>query len=267
MKKVLFCGYLIVSCLLIIGCSKDNLNIHEAGLPGLATLKIQYNRAVIDASKPEPWEICSHLVSVVYYGDSMAGPGNLIWSPDSTGKMRVLVASWMSQKNLQYWPEGKRFKTSNNQAFMSWVTTAPEMIDFLKKKEFTSTSTLHLRIAQLLGMPPDTKNDYFVEYWVYPENLFRPTPDPEICDCEAGLYFPGSATQKHRSWFLNEMTAKYDTSKTSAFPWTRLGYTYDWADPSNEIGLSEFVVDTSSTVTVKKIYSSWEYYQLSHTMK
>ena len=148
---------------------------------------------------------------------------------------------------------------------MSWITTAPEMMDFMKKNNFSSQSSLHLRIAQILGMPPDTQNDFFVEYWVYPRNLFRPTPDPEITDHEADLYFPSSASRKHISWFQNEMKNKYDTSSATAFPWTRLGYTYDWDNPLHPVGFSEFVVDTSSVVTVKNIYTSWEYYQLANS--
>jgi hypothetical protein len=244
---------------MITGCSKKD----DLVVPDMATLKNQYNLAVIDAKTAEPYEIYRNLVAVNYYGDSTAGTGNLTWSGDSTGKMRLLVVSWMKQGSTQYWPVGKPFKTSNNQAYMSWITTVPEMVDFLKKNHFTDQPSLHLRIAQMLGMPPDSQNDCFVEFWVYPENLFRPTPDPEITDHEADLYFPSTASQKHKAWFLNEISIKYDTTSTSAFPWTRLGYTYDWANPGQPVGFSEFVVDTSSLVTVKRISSSWEYYQVS----
>ena len=214
-----------------------------------------------------PGRYTGGLVAIQYYGDSMAGQGNLTWSADSTGTRRLLVVSWMKQSTTQYWPVGQTFKTSNNQAHMSWVTTAPQMSGFLKKNSFSNQSSLHLRIAQVLGMPPDTQNDYFVEFWVYPKNLFRPTPDPEITDHEADLYFPSAVTQKHRDWFLNEIANKYDTATTSVFPWTRLGYTYDWATPLHPIGLSEFVVDTSSVVTVKAIYPSWQYYHQSLVTK
>jgi hypothetical protein len=116
-------------------------------------------------------------------------------------------------------------------------------------------------------MPPDNPNNLFVEFWVYPEKLFRPTPDPEINDHEADLYFPSWVGQKHRNWFNNEIKSKYDTATTSAYPWTRLGYTYDWANPQNPVGMSEFVVDTSALVTVKAVYTSWQYYRQSQTMK
>ena len=263
-KKFLFA--LVISTLLFNACSKKEPDYRPTG-PTMATLIHNYKLAVIDAKTAEPWEICRNLVAITYYGDSMAGQGNLTWSSDSTGQMRVLVVSWMKQSSTQYWPLGQTFKTSNNTAYMSWITTAPEMADFLKKNSFSDKSALHLRIAQVLGMPPDSQNDYFVEFWVYPKNLFRPTPDAEITDHEADLYFPSTVTLKHKNWFLNEIANKYDTSTTSAFPWTRLGYTYDWATPLHPIGLSEFVVDTSATVTVKGIYSSWQYYQNSKVTK
>jgi len=257
---------LLLIVLILGGCSKSETEYEPAG-PDMGSLKHRYNLAVIDAKTVEPYEIYRNLVAVSYYGDSMAGLGNLSWTADSAGKMRLLVVSWMKKSSTQYWPVGKTFKTSNNQAYVSWVTTVPEMGGFLKKNSFPDQSSLHLRVAQILGMPPDSENDYFVEFWVYPENLYRPTPDPEITDHEADLYFPSNVTAKHISWFTNELMQKYDTTTSSAFPWTRLGYTYDWANPLHPIGLSEFVVDTSSVVTVKNIYSSWEYYQLSLTTK
>jgi hypothetical protein len=256
----------VVSMLLLQGCRKNEETYEPSG-PDMVTMTHKYKLAVMDAKTAEPWEIFRSLVAITNYGDSMAGQGNLSWSADSAGNMRLLVVSWMKQSSTQYWPVGKTFKTSNNQAYMSWTTIAPEMAAFLKKNDFADQLSLHLRIAQVLGMPPDSPNDYFVEFWVYPGNLFRPAPDPEITDNEADLYFPANVTQKHRQWFLNEIANKYDTSTTNAFPWTRLGYTYDWATPLHPVGMSEFVVDTSSLVTVKGIYSSWEYYQMSLVTK
>ena len=40
------------------------------------------------------------------------------------------------------------------------------------------------------------------------------------------------------------------------FPWTRLGYTYDWGNSTSEIGLSEFVIKNNSQVTVFKVYDN-----------
>ncbi len=268
MKKLnLFSATLIISILFVSACKKTEYTPYTPAGTDTAALMKRYKLAVMDAKYAEPWEISRNLIAVVYYADSSAGQGNMVWSKDSLGRPRVLVVSWMKQTSTQFWPVGKTIKTSNNPAYNSWITTAPEMLDFMKKNSFTDSNQLHLRIAQVLGMQPNTKNNFFVEYWVYPGNLFRPTPDPEVTDHEADLYFPSWVSQKHRDWFQNELLNKYDTSKTNAYPWTRLGYTYDWATPLHPIGLSEFVVDTSSTVTIKAIYSSWQYYRLSLTKK
>ena len=259
---------LFASLGLISACKKsDDVPYTPSSGPDMAALKKQYNLAVIDTKVAEPWEIYRSLISINYYADSLAGEGNLVWSKDSVGRPRLLVVSWMKQSSTVYWPVGKTIKTSNVVAYRSWITSCPEMLDFLKKNSFPDSVAMHLRIAQVLGMPPDTKNNFFVEYWVYPENLFRPTPDPEITDHEANLYFPSWVSQGYRDWFNNEMKNKYDTTTTSAFPWTRLGYTYDWSTPLHPIGLSEFVVDTSAVVTVKAVYSSWQYYRLSLTKR
>ena len=50
----------------------------------------------------------------------------------------------------------------------------------------------------------------------------------------AGLHFPSTVTTKHRVWFQGQVANKYDTS---------------------------------ALVTVKQVYSSWEYYQMSLVTK
>ena len=94
---------LVVSMMLLAGCGKKETTYEPSG-PNMATLKHQYKLAVIDAKTAEPWEIYRSLVAINYYGDSAAGQGNLTWSADSAGKMRLLVVSWMSKSSVQYWP-------------------------------------------------------------------------------------------------------------------------------------------------------------------
>jgi hypothetical protein len=42
------------------------------------------------------------------------------------------------------------------------------------------------------------------------------------------------------------------------YPWTGLGYTYDWGS-SNNVGLSEFIVDTGVQVVVRRKLTVEEY--------
>jgi hypothetical protein len=105
-------------------------------------------------------------------------------------------------------------------------------------------------------MPPWSPNDTIVEFWVAPEYLLRPCPDPAINDCECGLVTDTNApaltamigmTTNYVAWFNNTLsTRNYDIPGgdiSNSWPWTRLGYTYDWGQSSNRIvGLSEFVI-------------------------
>jgi hypothetical protein len=81
-------------------------------------------------------------------------------------------------------------------------------------------------------------------------DLFRPCPDPEVNDHECTLDFPTnhsggfitfSSDVKlkestpcntdgcvYNDWFDYRRGIVYTGG--SAFPWTQLGYTYDWAD-------------------------------------
>ncbi len=89
----------------------------------------------------------------------------------------------------------------------------------------------------------------FVEFFVNPEDLFRPSRDPEITDYEASLVFPQSTyyvtvNEEYKTWFENYIQEIYIGDVP--FPFTQLGYTYDWGNPRNKIGRSEFLVRTFS---------------------
>ena len=91
---------------------------------------------------------------------------------------------------------------------------------------------------------------------VHPEDLFRPSPDPEVTDSVASLDFPAEVSQTHKDWIDGLMASSYGED---GYPWTRLGYTYDWAPGASEIGASEFVIRSGSTVGVDSVQSLAEY--------
>jgi len=107
-----------------------------------------------------------------------------------------------------------------------------------------------LRLEQLLGLPPDDGKQWFVELWVWPADLFRPAPDPEITDQGAGLDFPDSASPEYRAWFDDLRSKSYGEN---GYPWTRLGYTYDWGSPDDHVGLSEFVINKGAPIEVRSV--------------
>jgi hypothetical protein len=45
----------------------------------------------------------------------------------------------------------------------------------------------------------------------------------------------------YKDWFENRINTIYKTTD-GGWPWTQLGYTCDWGNPRNYVGLSEFVI-------------------------
>jgi hypothetical protein len=208
------------------------------------TLDQLYTRAIEDAMIAQPNEISNNLTPI------LENNTNLVWQ-GSGENASVLMVTWT--KHTESYPVGQNATTSWGD---TWVTAAPEIQVFFRD-HVASDANLTLRAAELLGLPANTTNTYFVEFWVKPQDMFRPTPDNEINDTTAQLTFPASASADYKAWFNNNIIYSYYPMK---YPWTRLGYTYDWGS-NNHVGLSEFIVKQNSTVTVKSITPTAEYLQ------
>ncbi len=212
-----------------------------------------YQDAIIDAKDPTPDDISKDLLAIVPYND------NLIWE-GVPGQSRLLVVTWASWDGyLQHVGTGP-FNTAKE----IWVTLAPEV------KEWIQSHSLEIcrygktvRLEELLGLPPDNSHKWFVELWVNPNDVFRPSPDPEINDQESELAFPQSTqfinpTPDYITWFNNLVQASY--VGPNAHPWTRLGYTYDWGFyVPNHIGLSEYVVKQGAQIEVFGVWTNDDY--------
>jgi len=205
-----------------------------------------YRDAVKDAETAEPDEISTDLIAIVPYNE------DIVWSEDGS---RVMVVTWTS------W-DGYDSLVGNSTVLQRevWVTVAPELQNFCTSC-CQDNEALILRLEQLQGLPPDNGKTRVVEMWASPDDLFRPSADPEITDHEAGLDFPIpsdyiTVNQSHIDWFNSLRNESYGED---GYPWTRLGYTYDWGNPQSEVGLSEFVVRQGATVEIKSVSTTAEY--------
>ncbi len=218
------------------------------------------------------------------------------------GEPRVTVVSWTPRDVYKLGDKATKYE--------HWVVQLSEMKFRLRTiAPNMRGKSISLRIAQLLGLPPDesSKADKPKQQFVtlsVPESamrdgyIFRPTADPStsshslalsqqvISDFpRAGgsslypldytrwlagnlLSFPASVSGDHVRWFATTLMNSY-TEKDSHFagyPWTRLGYTYDWAvketrrtrleEDALEYGLSEYVIRAGTAVEVLKIQST-----------
>ena len=215
-------------------------------------LKALFEAAMIDSQNPEPHEISNTLLN-------LETNKNLI---DTTinGERYIKMVSW--KLNPAWYPEKGKFNDSSR---VIWVTAAPILRDSCRSFYSKPNLDANMRLRQLLGLQPFTPETFFLELWVRPQDMFRPAPDNETNDNTSGLNLPSDVTASYRKWFNNTRAFQYNDCKDSLFdqygyPWTQLGYTYDWSpDSKTNMGLSEFVIKENTEMYVSGKYSNMEY--------
>ena len=218
-----------------------------------------YCHALVNTKIAESEEIWRNLTPIVGYNKKLRWENNKVNS-------RVLVVTWTSwdgyEKNI-----GKSIPTQRD----VWVTVVPELKNFCTEYDNSRKIALPYRLNQVLGLRPEKPERYkqrkLAQIWVEPKYLFRPTPDPEITDREAELDFPQSnpfmvISYQYKYWFLNQLM-------TNNYPWTKLGYTYDWGkhsdwnkiDPSRptNVGLSEFIIREGAPIKIHSVSNVEDY--------
>lgn len=209
---------------------------------------VLYQKAIEDAIYPKLSEIDTNLTAI-----NEQNP-NLVWKTINNEKY-ILAIAW--KQYIDYY-KNKLGTYYNTDSFPIWVTIAPDLKQRFKNE---SVSDTNMRLKQLLGLPPTATYNYFVEFWVKPSDLFRPCPDKEINDKKCETCFPPNVETEHENWINKfRINSFYDCNLFYQYPWTQLGYTYDW-NPKNKshIGLSEFVIGKNKNIIVNKIYTTSEY--------
>lgn len=143
-----------------------------------------------------------------------------------------------------------------------WVTQVPEVQEICQN----FSGDLELSLNQLLGLLPGTKLSNFVMMTVTEGHIIRPATNPDPltpmpCSAPAppncGQEFPKGMSDAYLHWFANKTLSAWVISEPLqppvGFPWTRLGYTYNWKPGADKYGASEYVIVPGSTVTVLDI--------------
>ena len=131
-----------------------------------------------------------------------------------------------------------------------WVFSAGEMYQWINSNS-NGVNDWQVRMEQLLGLPEWKKYTSVTTVWVNANLLHRPA---NVADPTAAMeltYQPtGDETfdTQFKSWY--DSTILWSYFNEIKYPWTRLGYTYDWADNGKEYGLSEFIVFSGAAVSV-----------------
>ena len=133
------------------------------------------------------------------------------------------------------------------------------MEQFSKQNKLATMSTpkCRARLMQGLGLPPNSGNDVFYEFWVGENDLFRPAVDSSLQSTMlpynvSASYFEKLAIFSKLSYFSPNLLQRY--------PFTALGYTYDCSPESKDhIGMSEFVLKPNKTVYVRSVTNTMDY--------
>ncbi len=193
---------------------------------------ILYDNSVIDASVAEQDEILP-----------------LITIPQNSDK--VLVGTW--HKYPDSYKDGSEGSAKYGEI---WVFLADEINNFARGNKLEGDLTS--RFEQLIGLPPQKGYTHFSFLWVSPDDLLRPAFNTNIHENKMTLSL--DTDEAFYTWFDENEKYSYENHR---YPWTRLGYTYDWADNSREYGLTEFIIKKDAPFTVEKTYSNEEFFSLN----
>ena len=210
-----------------------------------------FDLAVKDAMYAEPDDVVNDLLAL-----DPSIKSDLLWHRDENDELWILVAAWMETRAVDY--DAFDEKACTNDHFI-WVTAVPQLKN--KCSNFAQRGKdLDLRLRQYLGLRPNDRKDTVIELWVKKRDLLRPCPDPEVEDSECKLGLPDelgkSVSKEYAQWFKKNIMYYFGDTP---YPWTRLGYTYDWGDPANKVGASEFLIREGSVVIVSSITDTEQY--------
>lgn len=165
---------------------------------------------------------------------------------ENNGKIEYLMSTWKYVSNPSVdWPVG----TKKQLSYQTWLTAVPQVKEFCQQYQgvdgnIPDNIELSLRIQQYLGLILNkySTKTHFVELWVKSEDLTRPCIDSEIEDSSCNLLpvpVPDSSPVV-KSIYTNS----YTNAKQEYYPWTGLGYTYDWGNSQKpHKGASEFIIN------------------------
>lgn len=175
------------------------------------------------------------------------------------------VVLWISEAAYQqrFADAGDEIQHTATELPTEFVTLYPQLQRFCRRFPIDGNYQVDFRLKQYLGLDPNRRYERIVELWVPAEDLFRPCPDPEtddrFCQLEPGRTDPQVKNIANYGKFLRHLSLQsyHDEGR----PWTRLGYTYDWAYGEHGVGASEYMMVPEARYRLAGSYSTSEYCQ------
>jgi len=173
----------------------------------------------------------------------------------------ITVAAWMRQ--------GEVIKFKDKAPGDTWVTVEPHLKEFCSefaRDHNAGIEDLTRRLEQRLGLPPADGDTTFVRIRLLrpgSKTIFRPCSDPAtaVAHCEAGP--PSGKDPSYSAWFTAQYYSAFGLPRPNLYPWTSLGYTFDWAQREDgsfkRFGESEFVIPKDAPIELLGAVSTADY--------
>lgn len=220
----------------IILASSDNASAAEK------TGEELYAMAVKDAAVAEEDEI-KPLVSLTKQDPLVT------W--DDQG--RVLLCTWHSYPDS--YPEGETVTAAWGYI---WTFTDKEIATHAG--ELKESEDAVMRMRQLISIDPNKTHSTVTGLWVDPSDVIRPAYQSDAANGNMSVAFPvgEEIDDAFKTWFDQNILNSYYYGN---YPWTRLGYTYDWADNGKEYGMTEFLIKQGAQAEVAFTETTSEFLQ------
>lgn len=215
-----------------MGCIKAEIILASPSSPAAEkTNEELYAMAVKDATIAEADEI-KPLVS-------LTKEDKLVTWDD---KGRVLLCTWHSYPDS--YPEGETVTTKWGYV---WTFTDKEMATYAE--ELRESEDAQMRLRQLIAIAPEKEHSTVTGLWVNPADVIRPAYQTDATKGDMYTAFPEGkeVEEQFKAWFDQNILSSYYYGN---YPWTRLGYTYDWANNGKAYGLTEFLIKQDAEVEV-----------------
>jgi hypothetical protein len=210
-----------------------------------------YRRAIDEARLPRAAALDKDLVSI---------------PPDKP----VELVAWMrkDQADRLKGPSGEWIQAAPSD---TWVTVEPYLREFCRRfgqDRKADEAKLTQRLEQRLGLSPSSSKTNFVRLRLqqpWADAIFRPCSDPAADHPACMTGPPSSSSPDYLQWFLQQYYSSYGQTLIGEFPWTALGYTFDWAlgedkqHPFQRYGESEFVVRKNAPIEILEVLTTAQY--------
>ncbi|MFI3176508.1 MAG: hypothetical protein R3Y67_03325 [Eubacteriales bacterium] len=140
-----------------------------------------------------------------------------------------------------------------------WSFTDKELEAFYEEEK-DDVEDWALRLEQLIGLPEGSGHTVVTAMWVDLSDVTRPAYQSDATDGTMMNYLPEGVEEEYQEWFDQNILDSY---YYGAYPWTRLGYTYDWADNGTEYGVTEFLIQKGAITEVEytmTLDELWDYF-------